>query len=139
MKNILYLIVLLATVSCAKYTTPKKVERKLTKGTWYMYEFYENEMSRMDDFKNVSFTFTKDNIVETSSASKVKGTWEVGSPKNPAILYLNFQGQTDNMHFVSDDWIVYKLNSTECVLKRNMGEEVDYDALLDRLILRKIK
>ncbi len=139
MKNILYFTVLFLFVSCAKYTTPNKVERKLVKGTWYMFEFYENGLSRMDNYKNVSLTFTKDGGLETSTTNKVKGTWEVGTPKNPAILYIDFPDQTDDMHFVSDDWVVYKLTSTECVLKRNGGEEVDYDALLDRLTLRKIK
>lgn len=141
MKIIAICLVFIGLLACAKHTTPRKVERKLGEGSWLMTEFIEGGKSILKKYKDVSFSFSEEGSVVTTSANSVKGSWYLGENRNPAVLYLTFP-ETDSMHAISDDWIVYSINKTECVLKRYQGttggvDAFDYDASLDRLTLSK--
>jgi hypothetical protein len=139
MKIALYSLLVISLIACSKYTTPKKVTKKLTVGTWLLNEFFEDEKSIIKKYKDVSFTFSEEGTVATTSESKVSGTWELGSDKDPAIMYLNFP-ETDSMHVLSDDWIVFKINKEECILKRKVDEEnFSYESSFDRVRLLKKK
>jgi hypothetical protein len=137
MKKIIMFTAILALVACAKYTTPKKVTNKLTVGSWKVFSFVDNDKSLILKYQDVAFSFLEEGAVNTTSDSNVSGTWSVGTDKNPALLYLNFNTEADSMHVISDDWVVYKLTNSECVLKRNMGKDFDYDGSLDGLTLKK--
>lgn len=91
----------------------------------------------MKKYSNVTISFGENGTVATTSENAATGTWSVGTDKNPAVIYLNFPTELDSMHVFSDDWVVYKLTSKECVLKRKMDETFDYDASLDRISLLK--
>ena len=124
-------------LSCGKYTTEKKVNRKLDNGTWNLQEFVDNGHSLMNKYSGITISFGENGAVATTSESAVSGTWSVGTDKNPAVIYINFPTEVDSMHVFNDDWIVYKLTSKECILKRKMDGTFDYDASLDKINLLK--
>lgn len=139
MKITLYITLLVSLLACAKYTTPNKVTRKLTNGTWLINEFLDNEKSLLKKYQDVALGFSESGGVISTSESAVSGTWSMGSDKNPAVMYLNFP-ETDSMHVLSDDWVVFKLNNEECILKRkNDNENFNYESTYDRLRLLKKK
>ncbi|MFN5416944.1 MAG: hypothetical protein ACK5B9_07820 [Flavobacteriia bacterium] len=137
MKKIILLSLILILFACGKYTTPNKVNRKLDNGTWNIQEFIDNDKSLMKKYAGVTISFGENGTVATTSENAASGTWSSGTDKNPALIYLNFPTELDSMHVFSDDWIVYKLTSKECVLKRKKDETFDYDASLDRISLLK--
>lgn len=137
MKKIIFILVVFGVFGCGKYTTPKKVSRKIVSGTWNIQKFMDNDTSIIGKYTGILMSFGEDGNVETTSDSKVSGTWEVGSDRNPAILYINFPDETDSMHVLSDDWIVYKITKSECILKRNKGEMYDYKNSENELSLSK--
>lgn len=137
MKKIILLTLILSVFACGKYTTPRKVNNKLVDGSWNISNFTDNGVSLSQRFSDVTFTFGEDGSVLTTSPSAVSGTWDVGTDKNPALIYINFPTETDSMHVFTDDWVVYKLTKSECILKRNMEAGFDYDSSLDGLTLLK--
>ncbi len=141
MKKIVFLLLVAFTVlvACGKYTTPNKVNRMIVKGSWNMAEFIDNGNSILSKYAGVALTFSEGGQLATTSEHTVYGSWETGSNRNPALLYINFTDETDSLHVLSDDWVVYKLTKNECILKRNMGESFDYDGSMDRLTLRKVQ
>jgi hypothetical protein len=139
MKIVLYIVLVASLIACSKYTTPKKVSRKIVIGTWLMNEFFENEKSIIKKYSGIGFNFGDGGTVITTSESAVSGTWSMGSDKDPALMYLSFP-ETDSMHILSDDWIVFKISSEECILKRKVDEEnFNYAASFDRIRLLKKK
>lgn len=142
MKYIIYLLIFGFIFSCAKHTTPRKVNRLLTKGKWQIVNFVDNGVDLMDSYKKVSLSFAKDGgAVLSTSENGAEGEWYVGSNKTPAVIYIKFP-DVDSMNVISDDWAVYKLSKKECILKRNLGstdekDKIDYDAISDNLTLTK--
>lgn len=136
MKKLLICSLIFVVAACGKYTTPKKVERKIVKGTWNIFEFVDNEKSLLNKYAHITMTFG-DSTIATTSPSAVSGTWSVGTDRNPALLYMTFPDAIDSMHVFSDDWVVYKITKSECILKRNMGNSYDYGNSMDGLTLRK--
>ncbi|MES2588634.1 MAG: hypothetical protein V4622_06590 [Bacteroidota bacterium] len=137
MKIVLYLVVLVSLLACAKHPSPKRVTAKLTTGTWLMTEFIDNEVSILDRYEDVALQFSSEGSVLSTSDSSATGKWSVSNDKNPTILYLTFSN-VDSMHVLADDWVVYKLTKSECTLKRLQVEEgFNYGASMDRLTLVK--
>lgn len=140
MKKIFFLLLVTSAViaACGKYTTPKKVNRMIVDGSWNITSFVDNGISIIK-YSDVALAFAEGGELATTSEHTVYGTWETGSNRNPALLYINFPTETDSLHVLSDDWVVYKLTKMECILKRNMGETYDYDNSMDGLTLRKVQ
>ena len=141
MKYIIYFLIFGFIFSCAKHTTPKKVERILTKGSWQLVTFVDNGVNLMDSYKDVTFSFGKNGEVLTTSENGVSGDWYVGSDRKPAVIYISFP-DLDSMNVISDDWAVVSLTKKECTLKRNLGktdgeEKIDYDQITDNISLVK--
>lgn len=141
MKYLVYLVIFGFIFSCAKHTTPRKVNRILTKGKWQIVSFVDNDKDLMKSYKDVTLSFGDNGEVISTSDNGVAGTWYVGANKTPAVIYIKFP-ENDSMNVISDDWAVYKLTSRECTLKRNLGttdekEKIDYDGILDNLTLVK--
>lgn len=139
MRVVLILVILIGALGCSKYTTPRKVNRKLTDGTWLINEFIENEKSLMSKYKNITMAFGEDGTLNVTTGSKIVGKWYAGADRTPAVVYIELP-ETDSLHVIADDWIVYELNKTKCVLKRRQGaddEDFDYDKFLDNLTLYK--
>lgn len=141
MKYLVYLVIVGFIFSCAKHTTPRKVNRILTKGKWQIVSFVDNDKDLMKSYKDVTLSFGDNGEVISTSDSGVAGTWYAGTNKTPAVIYIKFP-EVDSMNVISDDWAVYKLSNRECILKRNLGttdekEKIDYDGILDNLTLVK--
>lgn len=139
MRVALILVILIGALGCSKYTTPRKVEKKLTDGTWIINEFIENEKSILPKYKNVSMAFGEDGTLIVQTSSSINGKWYAGAERTPAVVYIELP-ETDSLHVISDDWVVYELNKTKCVLKRRQGaddKDFDYEKFLDNLTLYK--
>lgn len=139
MRYIVYLVIVGFIFSCAKHTTPRKVNRILTKGKWQIINFVDNDKDLMKSYKNVSLSFGENGDVLSTSKNGVVGEWYTGSNKTPAVIYIKFP-ENDSMNVISDDWAVHKLSTKECILKRNLNttdekEKIDYENVLDNLTL----
>jgi hypothetical protein len=137
MKNILYLALFIAFVACSKQISPKKVNKRLTEGSWAITEFIDNEISILKKYQKVSLGFSNAGNISVISESGASGSWSVGNDKNPTILYLNFPEETDSLHVLTDDWVVYKFSKDFCVLKRNNKPGFNYETSIDQLTLTK--
>lgn len=141
MKYIVYIVIVGFLFSCAKHTTPRKVNRILTKGKWQIISFVDDKKDLTKSYKNVSLSFGENGELLSTSTTNISGKWYVGSNRTPAVIYIKFP-EIDSMNVISDDWAVYKLTKKECILKRNLGttdekEKIDYDGKTDNLTLVK--
>lgn len=109
----------LVLLACSKYTTPRKVERRLTaEGSWKISSFTVSGASMTSTYTTYTFSFGKDGDISVKGGITASGTWSVGAEKDPAILYLNFPA-VGNLEYISDDWIVTEVKKNTISLKRN--------------------
>ena len=121
MKQLMIVVVLLVAVSgCTKYTTPRKVEKRITEGTWRITSFTSGEDVLTLNYAFDTFVFDNDGQVEVRGGTTVDGTWELGGDKNPALLYLSFPA-VDGLEYLSDDWQVLEIKKNLMKLKRNQS------------------
>lgn len=121
MKQLMIMVVLLVAVSgCSKYTTPRKVEKRITQGTWRITSFTSGTDVLTLNYALDEFVFDKDGQVEVRGGSTVDGTWELGGDKDPALLYLSFPA-VDGLEYLSDDWQVLEIKKNLMKLKRNQS------------------
>jgi hypothetical protein len=121
MKQLMIMVVLLVTVSgCTKYTTPRKVEKRITEGTWRITSFTSGVDVLTLNYALDEFVFDKDGQVEVRGGSTVDGTWELGGDKDPALLYLSFPA-VDGLEYLSDDWQVLEIKKNLMKLQRNQS------------------
>ncbi|MES2557732.1 MAG: hypothetical protein V4604_16360 [Bacteroidota bacterium] len=119
MRQLMIIVVLLVAISgCTKYTTPRKVEKRLGVGTWRITSFTSGEENLVLNYAFYTFVFDSDGQVEVREGTTVDGTWEVGNDKNPALLYLSFPA-VDGLEYLSDDWQVLEMKKNLMKLKRN--------------------
>ncbi|ASS47518.1 MAG: hypothetical protein A3D31_16940 [Candidatus Fluviicola riflensis] len=119
MRQLMIVIVLLLAISgCTKYTTPRKVEKRLGEGTWRITSFTMGTEVITLNYAFYTFVFDNDGQVEVREGTTVDGTWEVGNDKNPALLYLSFPA-VDGLEYLSDDWQVLEMKKNLMKLKRN--------------------
>ncbi|TNE54349.1 MAG: hypothetical protein EP338_08010 [Bacteroidetes bacterium] len=141
-KAIILIAILIGVYGCSKRTTPRKVEKRLTEGSWNVLQFIDNDSSLTQYYKQLSLRFGKEGVVNSNFVTQVAGKWSIGTDKNPAVIYIEFP-EIDSLHVLSDDWVVTKIEEAECVLKRHPGAEAvgnkdfDYDAITDNLTLYK--
>lgn len=134
MKNIGFLFLLVGSLvfsGCEKYTTPKKLEKKITVGTWRIAKSSVNGQNITSQYNGYLFKFDKNGGIAVSGAVTTSGSWYSGEDKNPVTLYLSFPVTVPQLYMYSDDWIVTILNNSECYLERKDKEE-------DVLIFRKV-
>lgn len=113
-------MLILVAVSCTKYTTPKKVERRLPTGTWKITSFTIGGLSAVEDYKTHTFAFSESGgiAVKAELGFAASGSWSTGLNKNPAILYLSFP-PVGGLEYLADDWQVVELQKNLIKLKRN--------------------
>ncbi len=135
MKKILLFGMLFTFVlACAKYTTPKKVSRKIIDGSWKITALTSGGQSIIESFQEYSFSFTEDGtmLLKGSTPITAKGSWDLGLNKNPAILYLSFP-PVGGLEYLSDDWQVTEMTSKKMALKSN-----DAGVLSNIMVFQKI-
>jgi hypothetical protein len=119
MKNWLIMAcTLLLFVGCSKYTTPRKVEKRISEGTWRIATFTINGNSVSGQYADCTFAFGEGGGVSVKGAISAAGAWEVGLNKNPAILYLSFP-PVGGLEYLADDWQVTEMQKNLMRLKRN--------------------
>lgn len=107
------------SLSCKKYTTPKKVARVIVVDSWTIQSFFFEGLSITNDFSEHVYAFDENNTVQAKGIVGSVGTWTVGLNKNPATLYLsNFFGYP--MSTLNDDWTVDSCSKEE--IKLSSGE-----------------
>jgi len=109
---------ILLFVGCTKYTTPRKVEKRITEGTWKITTFTMNGQSVVDLYTSYTFAFGESGNVSVKGGITATGSWELGLAKNPAILYLSFP-PTGGLEYLADDWQVTEIKKDMMRLKRN--------------------
>jgi hypothetical protein len=126
------LVVFLA--GCSKYATPKKVEKRLTQGTWRIVEAFSDGQNITASFNGVKFIFSENKSLSmTSDSFSTSGSWSLGVDKNPTLFNLSLP-VTQETEFLADDWLIYEISKTECFMKRN-----DPSLDTDRVLFRKIE
>lgn len=114
-----FALILLSLNGCSKYTTPKKVERKIVDGSWTLSNFTIDGESVIENYAGYSFAFTEGGGVLVKGPSFTSsGAWEMGLNKNPAILYLSFSPE-GGLEYLADDWQVVEMRKNLMKLKRN--------------------
>lgn len=119
-------------LGCEKYVTPKKIDRKLTKGTWRIAELQEDDSNLTVKYQDYKFTFQDGGKVSITGDTVVNGSWELGEEKNPTLMFLSFP-LTDKTAFFVDDWLVKVISRTDCYMSRN-DESKSTDLIRFRLI-----
>jgi hypothetical protein len=119
MKNwIIVVCAMLLFVGCSKYTTPRKVEKRITKGSWTITTFTIEGESVVLNYALSTFTFGDGGDISVNGGIEANGHWEVGLNKNPAILYLSFP-PVGGLEYLADDWQVVEMKKDLMRLKRN--------------------
>jgi hypothetical protein len=121
MKNgMLVAFILLLFAGCSKYTTPRKVEKRISEGTWKISAFTSGGSSVSTQYAEYTFNFNEGGsvTVKNNGATIAYGSWEVGLGKNPAILYLGFP-PVAGLEYLADDWQVTEMKKDLMRLKRN--------------------
>lgn len=125
----LFAIVLIFT-NCEKYTTPKKLEKKITEGTWRIGKAVVNKVNVTSTYNGYLFKFTSNKNIVVSGTVSTTGSWYSGNDKNPVILFLSLPASYPELYVFSDDWKVNQLSSSQFVMRRNDNSE-------DELTFRK--
>ena len=126
----LFALVILFT-NCEKHTTPNKLDKKLTKGTWRVGKAFINNENITSTYSGYLFKFTTNKNIEVSGTVVTSGAWYRGDNKNPVILFISLPASFPELYIFSDDWQVNQLSDSQVVMKRNDNSE-------DELILRKV-
>jgi hypothetical protein len=126
----LFALVILFT-NCEKHTTPNKLDKKLTKGTWRVGKAFINNENITSTYSGYLFKFTSNKNIEVSGTVVTSGAWYRGDNKNPVILFISLPASFPELYIFSDDWQVNQLSDSQVVMKRNDNSE-------DELILRKV-
>ena len=126
----LFAFVLLFT-NCEKYTTPNKIDKKLTKGTWRIGKAVVGNDNITSLYSGYLFKFTSNKNIEVSGTVVTSGSWYRGNDKNPVILFLSLPASSPELYIFSDDWKVSQLSDSQMVMRRNDSSE-------DELTFRKV-
>jgi hypothetical protein len=120
------------TVSCKKNSTPDKVVKRITVGTWYIAKMIDSTVNRTPEMKNLNFIFQSDRKLTVEANEKIDGAWSVPvNQKKPAQLII-YVPDFDVVKPVSDDWIVTFITKEEFRLERLNGKKAENDELIFR-------
>ncbi|MBP5982805.1 MAG: hypothetical protein KA734_03730 [Fluviicola sp.] len=120
------LLVFTTFTACSKYTTPKKVSRKVVGDAWVIKSLsLANDTLTSVDFVGFEFSFEEDNDFKVTylTLPLAEGKWSTALDKDPAILYLNLPIEP-TVDFLSDDWKVMQIKKDFMRLERNDNAEV---------------
>ncbi len=127
------LFVILAFASCAKHTTPKRVDKFLTQGTWKIGQAKVDGTTITSNYSGVKFTFSGQGTIYVTGEMTTQGSWSLGGEKNPVLMFMSFPQTATALYQFTDDWYVMEMSKTECVMKRNESAAKE-----DQLVFRRI-
>lgn len=122
--------IVLVFTNCEKHTTPKKLEKKITEGTWRVGKAVFGNVNVTSTYSGYLFKFSSNKNIQVSGTVSTTGSWYSGNDKNPVILFLSLPASFPELYVMSDDWKVNQLSSSQFVMRRN-------DSTGDELIFRK--
>lgn len=125
------LMLFLVFTSCEKRTTPKKVQKHLTEGTWKIGQAKINGSNVTSAYNGVKFAFSGSGTIAVSGEIVTQGTWSLGTDKNPVLMVMSFPPSATVLYGFSDDWLITEMSKWECTMKRSDMEQ-------DVLVFRRI-
>ena len=126
-------LILLTFGSCAKHTTPKKVDKHLTEGTWRIGQAKISGTNVTSNYNGAKFSFSKQGTIHVTGTITTQGSWSLGGEKNPVVLFMTYPQTATTLYGFSDDWLVMEMSKSECTMKRN-----DSATQEDILVFRRI-
>lgn len=130
--NFILLIVGMTLIGgCEKHTTPKKLDRQITKGNWRVGKANVGSVIVTSSYNGYIFNFSSQGSITVSGTITAAGSWHHGDDKNPVIMFMSFGQTYPQLYTLSDDWKVTESSSTQFILKRN-------DSSGDEFIFRKV-
>lgn len=124
-------LTVLLFVGCSKYTTPRKVEKRLVEGSWKISTFTVDGISIGESYSTYIFSFGESGGVSVKGGVLANGNWEMGLIKDPAVIYLSFPA-VGGLEYLADDWQVLEMKKDQMRLKRN-----DSSGLSSTLVFKK--
>lgn len=131
MFKLLLTIAAFILLGCSKYSSPNKVKRIITEGTWEVSYLYINGTSHEDEYNSYSFNFQEDNSIIVNGDETIDGTWTTDVNKNPTTLELQLTPFIP-FNLLNADWTVTYISKTK------IEGEVYTDSGKDLLILNKL-
>lgn len=125
------LFIALSFSSCSKYSSPRKVKRLLTQGTWVISSAFIENVNMTDEYSDYQFRFNESGTIAIIGDSTVSGKWETGVEKNPTFLSITITPFFPFYH-LNADWTF-----TECT-KDRMVLELKGASSIDVLILDQV-
>ena len=114
--SFLLITLTLFSVSCKKYTTPKKTERIIQKDSWSVATFIFGDSLITNQFTDMPMTFESDGAVFIKGVTGASGHWSTGINKNPTVLYLSsFNGNP--LFALNNDWEVVSVSKKRVELE----------------------
>lgn len=95
--------------SCKKYSSPNKVKRVLTKGTWKVNYLFVDGVDISNEFSAYKFDFAEDGDITVIGEETIDGSWDTDVNKNPTNLILQL---TPFLPFneLNADWTLSRLS-----------------------------
>jgi len=124
-------LTVLLFVGCSKYTTPRKVEKRLVEGSWKISTFTLDGVSIAENYATDIFSFGESGKISVKGGVLANGSWEMGLIKDPAVIYLSFPA-IGGLEYLADDWQVLEMKKDMMRLKRN-----DSSGLSSTLVFKK--
>ena len=120
-----------ALLGCSKYSSPNKVKRIITEGTWKVAYLYINGSDLTSDYNPYAFNFQEDNNIIVVGDPTIDGTWTTDVNKNPTTLELQL---TPFVPFnrLNADWTITLLKNDR------LEAEVQTDSGKDLIILTQL-
>ena len=104
-KYILFLIVPFTVLfSCTKEEADKVLSDQFTDNTWTI-SYYFDEKDETSNFSGYAFEFMNDGVLKASKGgTSTSGTWLIDNSSSK--LTINFQGVTNYLEHLNDDWLL---------------------------------
>lgn len=117
-------LILFGTSSCDKYSSPRKVKRIITQGTWALSSAFIDNANATPDYTDYQFRFQEDGDIVILGDATVSGTWSTGIEKNPTFLSVTI---TPFFPFynLNADWEIQEIKTDRILMQLNGGSAVD--------------
>lgn len=141
MKKFLFVIILTISLSCSNDSdndlpltiAPSTVEDIMTKGTWRITLYMDDNKNETSDYTGYSFTFNANkSVTALKNAQTTTGNWSSFNDSGKVKFLINF-GDIFPLDEISDDWDVKLLTSQKIELEDISGG----DGTIDKLTFQK--
>ncbi|MFT5858773.1 MAG: hypothetical protein ACI865_000861 [Flavobacteriaceae bacterium] len=121
---LMLVFILFGTSSCEKYSSPRKVKRIITQGTWALSSAFIDNANATADYSAYQFRFKGDGDIVILGDPTVTGIWRTGLEKNPTYLSITITPFLPFYH-LNADWEIIEITSDRIMMQLNGGSAVD--------------